>query len=74
MTMSLNKNNTNRDRWAVSLCFSAAVLTGIQALRPNACEWMGFNADQSFALSATIATVCMFLATFILTRCLTREA
>ena len=68
MNTILCKGGSNRDRWAISLCFASATLMSLEASRPSACAWMGLNADQSFALSATFATLSVFLATFLLSR------
>jgi len=62
------KGGTQRDRWAVSLCFAAAILSALAALHPGSRAWMGMNADQSFGFSTILATVVIFLATFILSR------
>lgn len=57
-----------RNRLAVSLCYSSALLLSLEALHPGSCTWMSLDANQSFALSATLATVSMFVATLLLTR------
>ena len=66
MEKVLCSGSSERTTWAVGLCFSSALLLSLEALRPNACAWMGFNSEQSFALSAALATVSMFMATFLL--------
>ncbi len=68
MEKFLCKGGTLRSRWAISLCFASTTLLSLEALHPGGCVWLGLNASQSFALSASLATVCMFLATFILTK------
>ncbi len=70
MEKILCKSSTQRSRWAVSLCFSSATLLSLEALHPGGCVWLGLNANQSFALSASLATASMFLASFILTQIL----
>lgn len=62
------KGGTQRSRWAVSLCFASATLSSLEALHPSDCVWMNMDANQLFALSAGIATLSMFMATFILTQ------
>jgi len=57
-----------KDRWAVSLCYSAATLLGLEALHPGACAGLGLDAEQSFVLSAVLATLSIFLGTFIQSR------
>lgn len=68
MTNSLYKDTQQSRRYAVSLSFAAATLTGLQASHHATCAWMGLNPDQSFALSALFSTVTVFLGFFILTR------
>lgn len=63
-----------RERWAVSLCFAAAVLLSLEALHPGSCAWMNLNNEQSFALSSILATFMAFMAMFILTRMLQGRA
>jgi hypothetical protein len=59
-----------RDRWAVSLCFSSALLTSLDALHSGGCVWANLSPQQYYAVDAIIATVSLFLGTFILTRLL----
>jgi hypothetical protein len=68
MNALLCNSNAQRERWAVSLCFSSAILSGLEALHSGSCAWMGMDNEQSYAISATLATVSMFLGAFILTK------
>lgn len=68
MNAILCKGGPERGSLAISLCFASAVLLSLETLHSNSCAWMGLNADQSFALSATLATLSIFMATLILGR------
>ena len=68
MTSSLCTGSAKRQGLAISLCFSLAVLMGLEALHPGGCQWMGLDPEQSFALSTFIATISTFFGTFIATR------
>jgi hypothetical protein len=68
MKSILCKNSVERQSWAVGLSFASASLLNLEALHPGGCAWMGLAAEQSFALSATLATVSVLLGSLILTR------
>ena len=66
MTSVLCRKSPARDALAVALCFSSASIMSLEALHGNSCLWLGLNADQTYALSAGIATASVFLGSFIL--------
>jgi hypothetical protein len=55
-----------RQALAISLCYSAAILIGLEALHGNYGEWLGMNPQQTFTLSAIFVTVMIFIATYLL--------
>lgn len=68
MKKSASKDTAERKGWAVGLSFASASLLNLEALHPSICAWLHLNADQSFALSATLATVSVLLGSLILVR------
>jgi len=62
------KGGAERAALATSLSYALTVLMGLEALHPSCCQWTGMNPEQSFGLSAIIATISMFVGTFIWTR------
>lgn len=66
MTNTLCQGGHKRDAWAVSLCFSSALIMSLEALHGKACVWLGLSIDQTYMLSAAFATVSVFLGSFIL--------
>lgn len=61
-----------RDVWAVALSFASATLTSLQALHPGSCSFFNLSDEQCFGQSATLATLSIFLGSFILMRSLTK--
>ena len=73
MDKILCTGSASRDTWAVSLCFASSLLMSVETLNPNACQWMGCTVEQSFMLSAGLATLSMFMGAFILMRRLNKS-
>jgi hypothetical protein len=74
MTINFCSGGTGRGRWAVGLCFASTVIMSLEALHPNACAWLGMNPEESYAISAILATASAFMAAFILTQLVTAPA
>ncbi len=68
MNNFLCKGGAGREALATSLCYALTVLMSLESLHPSCCQWIGLNPEQSFAVSALIATISMFFGTFIWTR------
>ncbi len=68
MNKFLHKSSPRRAALATSLCYALTVLMSLEALHPSCCQWLGMTPEQSFALSALIATLSMFCGTWIWTR------
>lgn len=71
MKKILCKDTACRRSWAIGLSYASATLLSLEALHPSSCAWLGLDADQSFALSAVLATVSVLLGTLILVRVIT---
>jgi len=62
------KKSPAREAWAVSLCYAAATLSGLQAIHPGSCMWFAATPEQSFACDIAFATFFVFLGTFVAMR------
>ena len=71
MTKALCKDTLERRRLAVGISFASATLLSLQALHPGNCCLLNITPDQSFALSATLATLSVLFGSLILTKIIT---
>ncbi len=68
MARILCKGGVERDKLAIAISFSSALLMTIEALRPGGCTFLNLDSGQYYALTATMATVSTFLGSYILAR------
>jgi len=68
MTTFFCKNTVDRKVLAVGLSYASATLMGLEAVHGGRAVLLHLNPEQTFALSAILATVSMFLGSVILAR------
>jgi len=74
MNKILCSGSPQRDHWAVGICFAAALMLILEALRPGGCTYWGMTVEQSFSASEVFASLLVFMGSFILMRALNRLA
>ncbi len=66
--------SATREALAVGLCYAAATISALEALRPgvHTCPLFHLNAEQYYTCNSLAATLFVFLGSFILMRSLNK--